>query len=232
MYDHSYLEKKLGVPHSLLPKDGLGLSTLSDHACQEIVNALLRDGRLWKRFYTVAHRLGFSSDDIGDLWSEAMIRFWKRLLKRRPQFIAPEYLFGRGKRFKESYGFFYSFLLKAKLLSRGRSEVSLNAPVTSAEQQFTLEDILSDEAALDDRLLRLCSSDILLTKLIEFLNQTGHSDGRNAEVSAFIMSELEGMPLSEIALAQNTTVGTVKTRLSRCRAKLRPWMEKWCEENT
>lgn len=156
-----------------------------------------------RRAYTMALQLTRNPSDAEDLMQETYVKAWKGF---------DSYIAGRP---------FLNWLLRimqrAYLDTRRRDNPirkaeSLNSMISPSDGEVQ-ELPIADEAPTPDQELM---QDEFRTQLREALDRLP-----DMYRSAIVMCDLDGLSYSEIADAQNTTIGTVRSRIHRGRRLLR-----------
>ncbi|RYG39386.1 sigma-70 family RNA polymerase sigma factor [bacterium] len=156
-----------------------------------------------RRAYTMALQLTRNSSDAEDLMQETYVKAWKGF---------DSYINGRP---------FLNWLLRimqrAYLDTRRRDNPirkaeSLNSMISPSDGEVQELPIADDSPTPDQELMQ----DEFRIQLREALNRLP-----DVYRSAIVMCDLDGLSYSEIADAQGTTIGTVRSRIHRGRRLLR-----------
>lgn len=165
-------------------------------------------GQTKRRAYTMALQLTRNSADAEDLMQDTMVKAWKGFESYTP-----------GRPF---LNWLLRIMQRAYLDSRRRDNPirkaeSLNSMISPSDGEVQELPIADDAPTPDQELMRE-----------EFRSELHAALRQLPEVyrTALEMCDLEELSYSEIAEAQNTTIGTVRSRIHRARKLLRDIVQK------
>jgi RNA polymerase sigma-70 factor, ECF subfamily len=164
--------------------------------------------RSWRRAYNMAYQLTRNRTDAEDLVQDTYLKAWRAFSRYRPERPFINWVLRIMQR---------AFLDVRRRNNPVRNAESLNSmisPTDGEAQEIPIADVSMgpDELVMTEE---------LVGQVHKALNRVP-----DAYRSAVMLCDIEGMSYLEIAEIQNTTVGTVRSRIHRGRQMLRKELEK------